>query len=127
MAPSRDHLVHRACVAAGFEPRIAYVTRDPLAIGELVGAGLAVTLVPELLAEPAHGLAMVELEDAVPRRALYALMPAAGVRPRPRATSSPRWRRPSTGVPPSRNEVDRAVEPNPGCRESRALRASKRA
>ena len=50
MAPSRDHLIYRACVAAGFEPRIAFVTRDPLAIGELVGAGLAVTLAPELLA-----------------------------------------------------------------------------
>ena len=26
-APSRDHLIYRACVAAGFEPRIAFVTR----------------------------------------------------------------------------------------------------
>src|SRR6188472_1984432 len=39
-APSREHLVHRACVAAGFEPRIDYVTRDPLAIGGLIRAGL---------------------------------------------------------------------------------------
>jgi DNA-binding transcriptional LysR family regulator len=81
MAPSRDHLIHRACVEAGFEPRIAYVTRDPLAIGELVGAGLAVTLVPELLAGRLSGVAVVALEDEVPRRSLYVLTPAAGVRP----------------------------------------------
>jgi DNA-binding transcriptional LysR family regulator len=85
MAPSRDHLIHRACVAAGFEPRIAYVTRDPLAIGELVGAGLAVTLVPSLLAGRLSGVAVLPLEDAVPRRALYALTPASGVRPAARA------------------------------------------
>jgi DNA-binding transcriptional LysR family regulator len=79
-APSREHLVHRACVAAGFEPRIAYVCRDPLAIGELVGGGLAVTLVPELLAGRLSGVAMVQLDDPVPRRALYALTAVAGVR-----------------------------------------------
>jgi DNA-binding transcriptional LysR family regulator len=85
MAPSREHLIHRACVEAGFEPQIAYVTRDPLAIGELVGAGLAVTLVPELLAARLSGVAVVALEDRVPRRAVYALTPAAGVRPAARA------------------------------------------
>jgi len=78
---AREHLIYRACVAAGFEPRIAYVTRDPLAIGELVGAGLAVTLAPELLAGRLSGVAIVALEDEVPRRALYALTPASGVRP----------------------------------------------
>jgi DNA-binding transcriptional LysR family regulator len=80
-APSRDHLVYRACVAAGFEPRIAYVCRDPLVIGELVGAGLAVTLIPELLAGRLAGVATVPLETGVPRRALYALTAASGVRP----------------------------------------------
>ena len=80
-APSRDHLVHRACVAAGFEPRIAYVSRDPLAIGELVAGGLAVTLAPELLAGRLSGVAFVGLDDAVPRRSLYALTAASGVRP----------------------------------------------
>src|SRR5215211_1645197 len=80
-APSREHLIYRACVAAGFEPRIAYVTRDPLAIGELVAGGLAVTLAPELLAGRLSGVAMVPLDDRVPRRALYALTAASGVRP----------------------------------------------
>ncbi len=80
-APSRDHLVHRACVAAGFEPRIAFISRDPLTIGELVAGGLAVTLAPQLLAGRVRDVAMLALDDAVPRRALYALMPAAGVQP----------------------------------------------
>ena len=67
-APSREHLVHRACVNAGFEPRIAYVSRDPLAIGELVARGLAVTLAPSLLAGRLPGVATIPLRDAVPRR-----------------------------------------------------------
>jgi len=78
-APSREHLIYRACVAAGFEPQIAYVSRDPLAIGELVAGGLAVTLAPQLLAGRLPGVAFVPLEDAVPRRALYALTAASGV------------------------------------------------
>ena len=80
-APSRDHLVHRACVAAGFEPRISYVCRDPLAIGALVARGLAVTLAPRLLAGRLPGVALIPLTDEVPRRQLYALTPAAGTRP----------------------------------------------
>jgi DNA-binding transcriptional LysR family regulator len=80
-APSRQHLIYRACVRAGFEPRIAYVSRDPLAIGELVAGGLAVTLAPRLLAGRLPGVAMVPLEDRVPRRAVYALTAASGVRP----------------------------------------------
>ena len=79
-APSRQHLIHRACVAAGFEPRIAYVSRDPLAIGELVAGGLAVTLTPRLLAGRLPGVATVPLEDSVPRRAVYALTAASGAR-----------------------------------------------
>jgi DNA-binding transcriptional LysR family regulator len=84
-APSREHLIYRACVAAGFEPRIAYVSRDPLAIGELVAGGLAVTLAPQLLAGRLPGVAFVPLDDAVPRRSLYALTAASGVRPAARA------------------------------------------
>jgi DNA-binding transcriptional LysR family regulator len=77
-APSTTGLVRQACAAAGFEPRIAYVTRDPLAIRSLVAGGLAVTLVPELLAGQLHGIATVGLGTGAPRRDLYALMPAAG-------------------------------------------------
>jgi DNA-binding transcriptional LysR family regulator len=81
LAPSRDHLVYHACVAAGFEPRIAFITRDPLAMRGLIVAGLAVTLVPELLGGRLPEVAMVPLADRGPRRDLYALTPAAGTRP----------------------------------------------
>jgi DNA-binding transcriptional LysR family regulator len=39
-APSHDGIIARACRAAGFEPRIAIVTSDPLAIRAVVHAGL---------------------------------------------------------------------------------------
>lgn len=80
-APSPDHLVYRACVAAGFEPRIAYITRDPLAIRGLVGAGLAVTLVPRLLAGELPGIRTLRLTRDAPHRRLYALTPESGARP----------------------------------------------
>jgi len=84
-APSPDHLVYRACVAAGFEPRIDYLTRDPLAIRGLVAAGLAVTLTPRLLAGQLDGLRTIRLAGEGPSRRLYALTPEVGARPRARA------------------------------------------
>src|SRR4051794_31831778 len=47
-APSRSGIVYRACVDAGFEPRMAFVTQDVLAARGIVASGLAVTLMPEL-------------------------------------------------------------------------------
>jgi DNA-binding transcriptional LysR family regulator len=79
-APSRDHLVYTTCVAAGFEPRIAFVTRDVLAARGLVASGLAVTLMPALLAAGLPGIAMIPLDGPQPHRSLYALTPEAGVR-----------------------------------------------
>ena len=79
-ATSLDHLIYRACVAVGFEPRIAFVTRDVLAARGLVEAGLAVTLMPELLCGGLPGIAMMALDGPQPSRSLYALIPAAGVR-----------------------------------------------
>jgi DNA-binding transcriptional LysR family regulator len=79
-APSREHLIYRACVAAGFEPRINFVTRDVLAARGLVRSGLAVTLVPELVAGLFDDVPAVALEGPQPRRSLYALTPAAGAR-----------------------------------------------
>ena len=84
-APSPDGLVYRACVAAGFEPRIDYVTRDPLAIRGLVAAGLAVTLTPRLLAAQLDGVRTIRLTGEAPSRRLYALTPAVGARPQARA------------------------------------------
>src|SRR5881398_2018447 len=50
VAPSMRGIVRNACVAAGFEPDIAYVTRDVLAIRAIVAEGLAVSLTSRLIA-----------------------------------------------------------------------------
>jgi DNA-binding transcriptional LysR family regulator len=77
-APSASGIVARACHEAGFEPAIAFTTPDPLAIRALIAGGLAVTLVPRLLAPELHGVAVVPLAGEPPYRALYALTGAAG-------------------------------------------------
>ena len=63
VAPSERGIVHSACVAAGFEPDIAFVTRDVLAIRALVAADLAVTLTPRLIAGHLPGVHVLELRD----------------------------------------------------------------
>ena len=80
VAPSREGIIARACVDAGFTPAIRYVSRDPLANRGLVANGLAVTISPARLAEEFHGIAVEPVRDA-PRRAVYALLPAAGATP----------------------------------------------
>ena len=80
-APSSSGIVARACHEAGFEPAIAFTTPDPLAIRALVAGGLAVTLVPRLLATELHGVAVVPLAGDPPYRSLYALTGAAGAPP----------------------------------------------
>jgi DNA-binding transcriptional LysR family regulator len=80
-APSRDHMIYRACVIAGFEPRIPYLARDPLTTGALVADGLAVSLMPELLAGRVPDIVFVSLSEPAPKRSLYALTPEAGTRP----------------------------------------------
>ena len=83
MAPSRDGLVVQACRAAGFEPDLVLVVRDPLAVRALAEAGMAVTLTPELLALlDLPGVANPELTPPAPRRTLYALLPPAGAHER---------------------------------------------
>ena len=78
--PSRDGIVASACRAAGFEPRIALLTSDPLAIRAVVEAGLAVTLTPRLLAAQLHGVELASVAGDAPRRAVYALLPDSGAR-----------------------------------------------
>jgi DNA-binding transcriptional LysR family regulator len=80
VAPSTTGIVHSACLAAGFEPDIAFVARDVLAIRAIVAASLAVTLTPRLIAGHLHGVHVLELRDEPPRRALYALTPRTGTR-----------------------------------------------
>ena len=79
--PSRDGLVARACGRAGFTPRIAYLSSDPLSIRAIVAAGLAVTLTPRLLAGQLPGVRIADVRGEPARRALYALVPDSGVRP----------------------------------------------
>src|SRR4051812_32111509 len=80
-AASTDGLIVRACRAAGFEPQLVAVTRDQLAIRALIGRGLAVTLVPELLADAFRELALRPLTGAAPQRDVYALLPPGGRHP----------------------------------------------
>jgi molybdate transport repressor ModE-like protein len=80
-APSPDGIVVRACRAAGFEPRITSITRDQLAIRALVARGLAVAMVPGLLADAFRDLPLRPLEGAAPERDVYALLPPGGRHP----------------------------------------------
>jgi DNA-binding transcriptional LysR family regulator len=80
-APSADGIIVRTCRAAGFEPRITSITRDQLAIHALVERGLAVTLVPALLAGPFRDLPLRPLAGGGPERDVYALLPPGGRHP----------------------------------------------
>jgi DNA-binding transcriptional LysR family regulator len=77
-APSREGLIARACAAHGFEPRIALLASDPLAIAALVGEGLAVTLTPRGLARAMQGVHALTVAGGPARRSVYALLPDAG-------------------------------------------------
>ena len=77
-APSPDGAVVAACRAAGFEPRLVSITRDPLAIRALVVRGLAVALTPRLLASELAGVVVRPLAGSPPRRLVFALGPASG-------------------------------------------------
>jgi DNA-binding transcriptional LysR family regulator len=76
-----DGLIFRACVAAGFEPHIAYLTADPLAIRALVASDLAVTLTGSLLARQLQGVSTPELAGRPAAQSIYAVKPPAGVHP----------------------------------------------
>jgi DNA-binding transcriptional LysR family regulator len=79
-APSRDGIIARACRAAGFEPRIAILSSDPLAVRAVVQAGLAVSVTSRLLSAQLHGVRIAPIEGSPPRRVLYAVLPDAGAR-----------------------------------------------
>jgi DNA-binding transcriptional LysR family regulator len=80
-APSTDGIIVRTCRAAGFEPRLTSITRDQLAIRALVERGLAVTLVPSLLADAFADLPLRPLAGRSPERDVYALLPPGGRHP----------------------------------------------
>jgi DNA-binding transcriptional LysR family regulator len=82
MAPESEGLFVDACRAAGFEPRVEILTRDPLAARAIAAAGLAVSLTPRLLAGlDLPGIVTRPLRGIGPRRALYAIAPAQGAHP----------------------------------------------
>jgi DNA-binding transcriptional LysR family regulator len=70
-----DGLIHRACVTAGFEPQLVYMTADPLAIGALVARDLAVTLVSPSLARMLRGIRTLGVRGTAPSRGVYAVTP----------------------------------------------------
>jgi DNA-binding transcriptional LysR family regulator len=80
-APSASHLIARACRAAGFEPRMVSIMRDPLAMRGLVSQGLAVTMVPELGSEVLDGVALRPIDGPAPERDVYAIVPSGGRHP----------------------------------------------
>jgi DNA-binding transcriptional LysR family regulator len=80
-AASTDGLIVRSCRAAGFEPRVVSLTRDQLAIRELIVRGLAVTLIPRLAVSASQGLALKPLAGDQPSRDVYALLPPGGRHP----------------------------------------------
>jgi DNA-binding transcriptional LysR family regulator len=81
-APSRDGIVVNACRAAGFEPRLVLVARDPLASRAFAAAGLAVTITPALMVRLGlPGIATPALKGKAPKRILYALVPETGEHP----------------------------------------------
>jgi DNA-binding transcriptional LysR family regulator len=77
-APSRTGILHSACVAAGFEPDLRFVTSDVPAIGALIAADLAVTLSSRLIAAYRAGVRVLELRGEPPQRAIYAVTPRTG-------------------------------------------------
>lgn len=70
-----DGVIIRACRAAGFEPNLVSITRDQLAIRALIIRGLAVSLAPELLADPFRDLALRPIADMTVARDVYVLVP----------------------------------------------------
>jgi DNA-binding transcriptional LysR family regulator len=76
-----DGLIVRACRAAGFEPVLGSITSDQLAIRGLVGRGLVVTLVPQLLDQAFAGLALRPIAGPGPTRDVYVLLPPGGRHP----------------------------------------------
>ena len=81
VAPSGDGVIARACEAAGFAPRLVMISRDAMANRALVAEGLAVTLMPKLLAHQFTGIELRPVKGSGPERDLYALLPPGGRHP----------------------------------------------
>src|SRR5207244_2340272 len=62
-------------LAAGFDPRVASSTQDPIATRGLITRGLGVGWVPSLLIDDYSGVAVRPIDGAMRRRDIYALLP----------------------------------------------------
>jgi DNA-binding transcriptional LysR family regulator len=80
-AAHTDGLIVSACRAAGFEPNLVSLTSDQLAIRALIARGLAVTLVPQLLADAFADLTLRPIAGPSPTRDVYVLLPPGGRHP----------------------------------------------
>ena len=78
VAPSDSGMIAAACRDAGFTMRLTMISRDPLANRALVARGLAVSLVPRLLAGEFTGTELRPLAGPGPERDVYALLPPGG-------------------------------------------------
>ncbi len=70
-------LIRELCREAGFEPRIAFESDDPLATRGIVAAGLAVSLVPSLTKDDTardRSVRVLPLRDPTRRRVIAATM-----------------------------------------------------
>jgi DNA-binding transcriptional LysR family regulator len=81
LAATRDGLIVRACRSAGFEPRLAFLTDDPLAINSIIRGDLAVSLTSELLAPQLRDVAVASLTGEPVRRTVYAVTPPGRLHP----------------------------------------------
>lgn len=81
---STEGFLVQACREAGFEPRIAATTSEPLATRGLVLRGIGVGWVPSLLADDYSGVVIRPVKDAIRQRDIYALLPPGDRHPRAR-------------------------------------------
>src|SRR3954468_13986594 len=78
IAPSGSHMIARTCRAAGFEPRLVSILRAPRAMRALISQGLAVTLVPRMIAGVLGGVELRPIDGPGPERDVYAMLPPGG-------------------------------------------------
>jgi DNA-binding transcriptional LysR family regulator len=75
IVPSTEGFLIQACRDAGFDPRVAAVTSDPLATRGLITRGLGVGWVPSLLIHEYIGVVIRAVKDPIRQRDIYALLP----------------------------------------------------
>jgi DNA-binding transcriptional LysR family regulator len=85
-SPCARHVV-RSCLAAGFEPDVAFESDDYDTVQGLVAAGVGVALIPRLaLTQVQSGIVVRSLQPSSPaRRVTVATLPGAGVPPAARS------------------------------------------